>query len=308
MSTIDLDCPECSARLQIDEAYAGSVCRCDSCGQLMKVPAAPDASQDTGRPTAPGDEPDVVTPAPAEPAEQPAPTRRWLIPAITGAVLLIALAGLAFFATSRPPAQVESQEVQIKDIHGGYHPDQNPYLSRRANFLGVPLLDPVVISIDASATSRRWFDLAKASVMSNLVYMPDDARMRVMFWQEDDVDRELLPVPPRKFIKNSGQANMFIQSDMDRNAAQGDASPMSATLEALKMKPRQIVFVTSQLLDGERLEKFDQALRTAPQLRVDIIVIDQEQPGLQQIAERHNGLYITLPLSRVVTWYQESQP
>ncbi|MEM8782788.1 MAG: hypothetical protein AAGE65_08005 [Planctomycetota bacterium] len=36
--TIDLNCPGCSALLELDRGFAGGVCRCSTCGTLMTVP------------------------------------------------------------------------------------------------------------------------------------------------------------------------------------------------------------------------------------------------------------------------------
>lgn len=41
MDVIELECPHCGDELELDAAFAGSVCRCSTCGTLMTVPADP---------------------------------------------------------------------------------------------------------------------------------------------------------------------------------------------------------------------------------------------------------------------------
>lgn len=42
MARIELTCPTCEQQLELDEGFAGGVCRCSECGTLMTVPSAPD--------------------------------------------------------------------------------------------------------------------------------------------------------------------------------------------------------------------------------------------------------------------------
>jgi|GEM_PF-1161940 len=41
MDTMELECPSCRTKLEIDIAFAGGVCRCSTCGTLMTVPSDP---------------------------------------------------------------------------------------------------------------------------------------------------------------------------------------------------------------------------------------------------------------------------
>ena len=87
MDVIELECPHCGDELELDAAFAGSVCRCSTCGTLMTVPADPkqERSQKIARrerPDAPqaGDEspeasPDAVTPRAESPIAPRADTR-----------------------------------------------------------------------------------------------------------------------------------------------------------------------------------------------------------------------------------------
>ena len=73
---IRLDCPQCQRSLEIDDGFAGGVCRCFNCGTLMTVPAAGEHAErltlgsGTNRP----DRPDTPG-APGAPGSSPAPRR-----------------------------------------------------------------------------------------------------------------------------------------------------------------------------------------------------------------------------------------
>ncbi|QQE11670.1 hypothetical protein JD969_19650 [Planctomycetota bacterium] len=44
---LELHCPKCNQSLNIDEAFAGSVCRCSNCGTLMSIPELPASKHNT---------------------------------------------------------------------------------------------------------------------------------------------------------------------------------------------------------------------------------------------------------------------
>ncbi len=70
MDVIELECPHCGDELELDAAFAGSVCRCSTCGTLMTVPADPqrERSEKIARRDRP-DEPDA--PGSGEKSERP---------------------------------------------------------------------------------------------------------------------------------------------------------------------------------------------------------------------------------------------
>ncbi|MAE65946.1 MAG: hypothetical protein CMJ18_16870 [Phycisphaeraceae bacterium] len=64
---LELNCPGCSQRLQLDVGFRGGVCRCDHCGKMMTVPAGAGRRRSAARP----DRPDAHG-RPASPFEPPA--------------------------------------------------------------------------------------------------------------------------------------------------------------------------------------------------------------------------------------------
>jgi len=71
---LELECPGCTAQLELDPGFAGGVCRCSICGTLMTVPADPLAqpAERLSRPDSPGGRPAAPTP-PTEASPAPRP-------------------------------------------------------------------------------------------------------------------------------------------------------------------------------------------------------------------------------------------
>ncbi len=68
---IKLNCPNCNDALEVDDGFAGGICRCYDCGTLMTVPASKDGKAEqlkqAGRPSRPGRPARPGEPAPAAP-------------------------------------------------------------------------------------------------------------------------------------------------------------------------------------------------------------------------------------------------
>lgn len=72
---IKLDCPGCDKGLEIDEGFAGGICRCYDCGTLMTVPEAGSSGhaerlERAGRPASPGGRPDAPGRRPDSPTNE----------------------------------------------------------------------------------------------------------------------------------------------------------------------------------------------------------------------------------------------
>ncbi|MCC5828276.1 MAG: hypothetical protein JJU36_02400 [Phycisphaeraceae bacterium] len=91
MKSIHLQCPHCSALMELDAGFAGGVCRCFECGTLMTVPAdpnqespemlvrqarpeRPDAPASAARSESPGARGDVASPSESLPGSTPRPS------------------------------------------------------------------------------------------------------------------------------------------------------------------------------------------------------------------------------------------
>lgn len=106
---ITLTCTTCQRVLQIDDAFAGGVCRCQHCGTIQTVPAK---SKPLGRSSAPTktlyQKPDMERAEPmgmpptrsARPEGSASPKRTVILVAV-GAAALIIVAAVAWFILHR---------------------------------------------------------------------------------------------------------------------------------------------------------------------------------------------------------------
>ena len=121
---IILKCSKCREHLEVDDAFAGGVCRCVHCGALSQVPLQPTTLDRQGRPVSP---PEMAKPVVALPEAELtlriAPTRRYaaqtrrlgilavilMLASLAMIVLIIMLMVSYFRAAQTPPAGSNSQ-------------------------------------------------------------------------------------------------------------------------------------------------------------------------------------------------------
>src|SRR5215218_7951970 len=65
---IAINCTQCKQRLEMDDAFAGGVCRCQYCGTIQTVPSLSKLKRQAA-PTAAG----ATVPAPPQPMASPQP-------------------------------------------------------------------------------------------------------------------------------------------------------------------------------------------------------------------------------------------
>jgi hypothetical protein len=110
---ITLPCTSCQRVLQIDDAFAGGVCRCQHCGTIQTVPAkskssggAPSAKTLYQKYAGAGGQPDGAGnsgPTRAAQPNAPSSARRTVTIVVAGAILLVAVA-VVIWLMVRPAA------------------------------------------------------------------------------------------------------------------------------------------------------------------------------------------------------------
>jgi hypothetical protein len=108
---ITLPCTSCQRVLEIDDAFAGGVCRCQHCGTIQTVPAKSKSSTAPAKTLyqkhkSPGAPANGTTATPTRAAQPPAPassSRRNIAVAIGGAIVLVA-AVIVIWLMMRPAA------------------------------------------------------------------------------------------------------------------------------------------------------------------------------------------------------------
>lgn len=338
MDSIELECPGCADVLEIDTAFAGGICRCATCGELMTVPAAGSTGepQKLSRPSRP-DRPDVPG-APVDDEEEvvgdlideedeatftttsgetvkidrrKVPTarkkKRAMKAGILAGFIVFALA-LVFccyvainFLLSGDKTTSSEAETFTREVLGNYDPNVNPFEMTKPNFLGITLDDEVVVLVDASSESQRWLNLARFAVQKSLDSMPDGKKVQILFWTEGE--GHVFPDKSMRAITAGDREKLG--AFLDDIYATGQTDLSIGLSKALVYKPKHVIFVTGQLFDDDQANKVLNILEQYPNVLIEMIMIGQDTPKLQNYIESQKGQYVNLPIQRLGTWYRE---
>jgi hypothetical protein len=337
---IEITCPQCQSELQIDQGFAGGICRCFNCGTLMTVPQdheqqSPEAIRQArpDRPDAPGG---AVSAAPA--AEQgayvttsgrcititaaqlarvPTAEKRRIgvrvgVVAVFIAVVLALVVGLALLVgnlikeleTSKPdPNQVIQQQAQQTITQAlGYDPDANPFTLTEPNLMGVPVDKATVLVVDASAGNARQFDYLKALIPHNLKALNADTPVQVLLIH----DGKVVALPEQ--VTPAGQLELAALTDkIESIYPAGELRVVPAVEQALAASPGQIiVLLGSGLPVGEPFAALAEKLRSAA-MPFHVLLLGASDDALRQTAEGTAGQYVELPRGQIGAWFEKSR-
>lgn len=337
---IEITCPQCQSELQIDQGFAGGICRCFNCGTLMTVPqdherqsaevirqARPD------RPDAPGAA--TETAAPAEPnayvtasgrrlnitaaqlARVPTAQKRRIgvrvgVVAAFIVVVLLLVVGLALLVgnlmkeleTSKPdPNQVVQQQAQQTITQAlGYDPDANPFTLTEPNLIGVPVTKATVLVVDASASNARQFDYLKALLPHDLKGLNADTPVQVLLIH----DGHVLALPER--VTAAGQIDLeALTEKIESTYPAGELRVVAAVKQAMASEPEQIiVLLGSGLPATEDFGATGEKLRAAAK-PFHVLLLGAADESLRQTAEGTGGQYVELPRGQIGAWFEKSR-
>ena len=371
MDVIELECPHCGDELELDAAFAGSVCRCSTCGTLMTVPSGkgqaervtrrdrPDAPGAPGAPGASGgraespsaradsplssSRPDSPI-APIEPGaadsttiispddsrsgradqakgkgddefvtdsgktvrfvESGVPTARKRKKVIRAtviggfALLVLGLIGLIVLAVNLLFSEKPTDPTPPK--HVGVDPSKNPITDAKPNILGVPITAEMAVVIDGTAFSQRWYSKV-CEVASK--HATASAATDFMFITWTDLAPKRFPGDKMDKIGEAKKAELdrFLSGVTPLN----DASPVPSVQLAVDARADQILLITGRLLEEGELEKLKAEITKRVDTRFDAVLIGNHQAALQELAEKNLGVYISLPLEQLNTWYDQ---
>ncbi|MFW6059802.1 MAG: hypothetical protein ACODAQ_06450 [Phycisphaeraceae bacterium] len=333
MATLELECPACGELLELDAAFAGSVCRCSHCGAMMSVPTdeqgsaeqvdrpdAPDggeldevaAALDEDDPSAPAanepdDEAQTLTstqPATATSATQTAPPKkkhRPLTRMLTMALLLLAVLALVGWTAGALIITFGIGQGDDATTPFGYDPDVNPYTMNELNVLALPLGGRSAVVVDASGAGRRWFALAQDAVRIGLTQPHGGGEIGLIYAAEPEPQALAETLTPAAQLTEE-RLQTFQGGIQPRGVA-----PLDAAVEAaLAREPARIVLITGQRLDSAQVAPIEAALAQASHVMMDVVMIDAESDAAAALAEAHGGRYVRLSLAQLRRWYQDA--
>ncbi len=337
MPMLDLECPRCGVTLELDEGFAGGVCRCAACGTLMTVPANPalDRAETLTRPPRP-DQPiappsaDADTDAPRgervavraatvfttesgrrvhvpDEAAIPLARKRRMVRTTTAVVflgvvfLIIAASVTGMLTVLQTRSDRSDPSADAVAATFGFDPDMNPYLLTRANVLGLPLAPRCVVVVDASTQSRPWLSLVNEALATGLTVASDDATRIALTYAADPEPIHLVDgLAPRTALTVTELVRF--QAAV---APRGSADLSAAIESARSLDATQLVLITSRspdaLADSAALPGADRAGR------IEVVVIDGDDSAWRSVLPEGRGRVVSMSSNQLRRWREEAR-
>ncbi|MGF1632531.1 MAG: hypothetical protein ACFCVE_01670 [Phycisphaerae bacterium] len=296
---IELTCTQCRNRLQIDDGFAGGVCRCNACGTIQTVPGSAGAS---GAPGGGRSKPlfragpragesldelaDVVASSglggsrlrKASTGLAAASRGKWLITAAATALLLVAVVAVLFFAL----------------------PAGEP--ATPASFAGVPLDGPrVVFLLDRGTATAGQINALRDSALAAAGQLDAEDTFKILFWADArSIDGRVGDVEGTgEAWLSSSPADVELARERIRNVgAVFSSEPWKALSMALAGSPDELLIATGK---GWQLEPgfSDRVLeaRGVGTTRIHVVALGDEPDNdhLRRLAEATGGVYRHVP-------------
>jgi hypothetical protein len=326
---IRITCTSCKNALEIDDAFAGGVCRCQRCGTIQTVPAkgataktaaAGKASktlfENKARSAGIGggsgldDLADVVASSSGlsdtrlhkKPAPAPPPQGNNLLLLLGGAagvilVLVIIVLVLVFRGSNAKVSNPEANPGAAPES-AVINPSPNPTAAAPIagpNFCGTPIdQDVIIYLIDNGSSSDEVLDSMKSAVFKSIDSLGSDRRFQILFWNPDTKT-----YPTGKQTAFAVRDNIEVaRKKLDDVMAAGSTDPLNALKIAVADNPGAIILVTAKAgdLDDSLVDQV-MAIRGASTAKIDCIAINgvAGDSALAQIASKSGGKFVVLP-------------
>jgi hypothetical protein len=327
---IRLTCTSCKNALEIDDAFAGGVCRCNRCGTIQTVPAkgasARTAAAGQGSKTlfenkarSAGvvggsgleDLADIVASSsglsdtrlrkkPPLPPPQPSNNHASLLLGAAAIVilLLVIIVLVLVFRGLNPKVSPSDSNVAPAPAAALVSPAPSPPAPPPVtgpNFCGTPIDQGVVVYlIDNGFSSDLVLDSIKSAVFKSIESLGPNRRFQILWWNPDT------PTYP------TGNQTSFAEKDnidlahkkLDDVVAAGSTDPIKALKNALSDNPGQIVLITAKAADlDDSLVDQVMAIRGSSKVKIDCISINgvTGDSALAKIASQTSGKFVVLP-------------
>lgn len=280
---ITLRCTECSKKISVDEAFAGSMCRCPYCKAILSVPESgregtpPRPAAPSRRPDRPG-APRAETPVPPTGQPSQAQTEQGHSPVqhvvtakpvrVQGALTLILLGLLALvivgltwvlviYTTSPedgPPHTGPVPEAP-RDPNAPPPPSEvNPFAAGGSSVVAgdIRVAPPVAYVVDAGGSMRPTIGYAGIIVYRSVASLPDSAKAVLLVME--DASSQGLTRPLAGPVTGGTSAAERIVKVLDTTYPQGptDAVIPAAMETAEKAGAKTVVLLTRGPMDDEK--------------------------------------------------------
>ena len=261
---ITLVCTKCSTTLNVDDGFAGGVCRCSNCGTIQTVPAR--GQRATGgeaifeRPTRGASKRDlealgdIVTSSglagsgilrharkPTAPPQEIS-RRHTLLASLLGAVVaMLVVVGLWLFLRMGGSDTVTDRAAVSSP---GQVTNLPPAARTGPRFGPIALKDngPVVYLIDRGDATRAYTASLQRAVIRSVTSLGTSRKFQVRYWTAEGESPALPPAPAEANAANIARLTLWMG-----DVAGGRATDASQSLDAaLSVNPAEIVLVTGK--------------------------------------------------------------
>jgi len=320
---IEIACTSCKRVLNVDDAFAGGVCRCQYCGAIQTVAAKGSAqkaaagagkgsktlfenkARGAGAGSGSGleDLADIVQSSSGlsdsrlrkPPSTLPAARGQNLAPVLglAAAVILILLV-VVLVLVFRNPATPTPISTLPNPATIAPAPTPSPDKPAAASFCGIPIDQPVVVYvIDNGASSADVFDAVKSALFKSIESLGPDRQFQVLFWNPDT---STFPADHTTFAV---KANIDVaRKKLQDVTAAGATDPLAVLKTAFADEPGQVILVTAKAgdLDDSLVDQVIQ-LRGNSKARIDCVAINgvPADKVLARIAAKTGGTFVPLP-------------
>jgi hypothetical protein len=321
---IEITCTSCKRILNVDDAFAGGVCRCQYCGTIQTVAAkglAQKAAAGAGkgsktlfenkaRSAAVGsgsgleDLADVVQSSGLSnsdllkpPSTPPATQGQNLTPVLgLAAVVIVVLLAIVLVLVFRNPATPTPSSAPPNSAVTNNPPAPSPAPAAAAgNFCGIAIDQGVVAYvIDNGASSADVFDTVKSVLLKSIESLGPDRQFQVLFWNPGS---DSYPANHTTFAFAVKDNIDVARKKLQGVTAAGATDPLAVLKTVFANDPGQVILVTAKAgdLDDSLVDQVIQ-LRGNSKVRVDCVAINgvPADKVLAKIAARTGGKFVPL--------------
>jgi hypothetical protein len=258
---IILKCSRCKEHLEVDDAFAGGICRCVHCGSLSEVPLQTTVLDRKGRPTVPPPmAKPVITPPRGELAARIAPTRQYALSVrrmsimavimIVASVVMLTLFILLLVKMMKDNKGDDKPDKKTQSVNNSPEPTPIPQVAGPA-FVAMPLPDGAVaylLNVGTSMQDSR--DLAGLAILDSVKRL-EGRSFLLSPWVEDNADvSELKPLFPEKGLAKAGTSSGLADwlTSVDHRFV---PDPARAAKEAVARGAAVLVLITCKDIDAK---------------------------------------------------------
>ncbi|MDD4891828.1 MAG: hypothetical protein PHU85_18060 [Phycisphaerae bacterium] len=257
---IILKCSKCKEQLEVDNGFAGGVCRCVHCGALSQVPLQATVLDAKGRPTAP---PPMAKPviAVVEAELTIAPTRRsTLSQKRQGTLAIILLAVAVLLAGGIALLAMKHFRARGNEPDGGKPVGTTHEASPIVDVKGPALVGMAITGksvgylLNVGSSMSGVLDYAEVGIRESVKRL-DKTEFVVLPWRAGEMDEKAQPAFPKTGLAAGGGKAAEL-AEWFNTAPLADArDPELAAREAAKRGAATLVLVTRNDLDAADVDR-----------------------------------------------------